>query len=95
MKKFLLIELFFAFGFISNSFADVFLSNEVPQAKTHLLDDLVDKPAISIQNGFESKHLSKVNMSCGLPPLPPLGCNVGDCVCDRNGNNCHWTFVCK
>lgn len=35
------------------------------------------------------------NMSCGLPPLPPLGCKVGPCVCDKNGNNCQWTFVCS
>jgi hypothetical protein len=34
-------------------------------------------------------------MSCGLPPLPPLNCDVGDCVCDQNGNNCQWQFVCN
>lgn len=35
------------------------------------------------------------NMACGLPPLPPLGCKVGPCVCDKNGQNCQYTFVCS
>jgi hypothetical protein len=39
-------------------------------------------------------YLQKVNLSCGLPPLPPVGCKLGSCVCDANGNNCRWTFVC-
>ena len=34
------------------------------------------------------------NLSCGLPPLPPLGCKVGPCLCDANGKNCAWTFIC-
>jgi hypothetical protein len=35
------------------------------------------------------------SMRCGLAPLPPLGCRVGDCVCDQQGQNCKWTFVCN
>lgn len=35
------------------------------------------------------------SMRCGLPPLPPLGCRVGACVCDQTGSNCQWTFVCN
>lgn len=35
------------------------------------------------------------NLSCGLPPLPPLGCKVGPCVCDQYGQNCQWTFICR
>ena len=34
------------------------------------------------------------NMKCGIPPIPPIGCRVGACVCDQNGNNCQWTFAC-
>lgn len=34
------------------------------------------------------------NLACGLPPLAPIGCKVGLCVCDQNGKNCQWTFVC-
>lgn len=37
----------------------------------------------------------KQNMSCGLPPLPPLGCKVGPCMCDASGGNCQWTFICS
>ena len=39
--------------------------------------------------------MMKVNLSCGLRPLPPLGCQVGPCTCDQNGNNCQWTFICR
>lgn len=35
------------------------------------------------------------NLACGLPPLPPLGCQVGPCVCDEHGRNCRWTFICN
>lgn len=31
---------------------------------------------------------------CGIPPLPPIGCKLGPCVCDQNGQNCQWTFIC-
>ena len=39
--------------------------------------------------------IAQVSMSCGIAPIPPLGCKVGPCVCDQNGQNCHWTFVCN
>lgn len=39
--------------------------------------------------------MMKINLSCGLRPLPPLGCQVGPCTCDQNGNNCQWTFICR
>ncbi len=35
------------------------------------------------------------NLACGLPPLPPLGCKVGPCVCDKDGKNCQYTFICS
>lgn len=36
---------------------------------------------------------------CGFPPFPPFppfGCKEmrPTCVCDSNGNNCQWQFVC-
>jgi hypothetical protein len=39
--------------------------------------------------------MMKINLACGIAPLPPLGCRIGACICDQNGNNCQWTFVCK
>lgn len=36
-----------------------------------------------------------VEAMCPLPPLPPLGCKVGPCVCDQNGQNCTYQFICK
>lgn len=39
--------------------------------------------------------LAQGSMSCGLPPLPPLGCRVGSCVCNQFGQNCQWQFVCN
>ncbi len=38
---------------------------------------------------------AKANMACGIPPIPPIGCTVGPCVCDQNGNNCQWTMICR
>jgi hypothetical protein len=34
------------------------------------------------------------NLSCGIAPIPPIGCKVGPCVCDEHGQNCKWTFTC-
>ena len=48
----------------------------------------------SVKSDFKDSML-KVNLSCGLRPLPPLGCQVGACMCDQNGNNCQWTFICR
>lgn len=39
--------------------------------------------------------IQKVNINCGLPPLPPIGCSVGACQCDASGENCQWTFNCN
>lgn len=38
--------------------------------------------------------LSIAQASCPLPPIPPLGCKVGPCVCDQRGQNCHYEFIC-
>lgn len=34
---------------------------------------------------------------CMFKPLPPLICAkpVGTCICDENGNNCKWYWVCQ
>lgn len=50
-------------------------------------------PANLLSN--QQGSMMKVNLSCGLRPLPPLGCQVGACMCDQNGNNCQWTFICR
>jgi hypothetical protein len=34
------------------------------------------------------------NFNCGIPPIPPIGCQVGPCVCDENGDNCHYVMIC-
>lgn len=48
-----------------------------------------------IGNGiFDVNSLIKTNLSCGLPPLAPLGCRNPTCVCDQNGRNCQWVFQC-
>jgi hypothetical protein len=33
-------------------------------------------------------------MQCGIAPIPPIDCDVGNCECDENGENCHWTIIC-
>jgi hypothetical protein len=53
-------------------------------------------PAPQVQTTQSSRPLitAQASMRCGLPPLPPLGCRVGACVCDQMGQNCQWTFIC-
>lgn len=59
-------------------------------------DTVIDpKGHIVIENGFERSNLHQVSLKCGLKPLPPLGCEVGACVCDSRGQNCKWTFICN
>jgi hypothetical protein len=35
------------------------------------------------------------SIACGLPPLPPLGCVLGPCVCDSDGKDCHYEMICR
>lgn len=36
-----------------------------------------------------------VNLACGIPPIPPIGCRVGPCICDQSGRYCQWQFICR
>ncbi len=35
------------------------------------------------------------SMSCGIAPIPPIGCTVAGCQCDSAGRNCSWKFNCR
>ena len=35
------------------------------------------------------------NIACGVPPIAPVGCVVGPCVCDEDGNDCHYEMICR
>ncbi len=37
---------------------------------------------------------ASASMRCGFKPFPPLGCKIGPCVCDANGNNCQYVVLC-
>ena len=54
-------------------------------APTPMLDEALSAAGIGLVN----------NINCGIPPIPPIGCQVGDCVCDQTGRNCRWTFRCN
>lgn len=96
MKISLLTGLLLAFGLIGNTTASELNQNDASQITTTMLDEIIDLRSNSqIENGFNLKNLHKANLSCGLAPLPPLGCVIGGCVCDQNGNNCHWQFNCQ
>jgi hypothetical protein len=41
------------------------------------------------------RPLHPVNLNCGIRPIPPIGCQVGPCVCDQTGTNCQWQFICN
>ena len=96
MMKIILGVSFLTVAMISNVLAGEVTQGQIPTIKKYLMDELVDTRINSrIENGFNLKNLHKANLSCGLAPLPPLGCVIGSCVCDQNGNNCHWQFNCQ
>jgi hypothetical protein len=43
----------------------------------------------------QASMIERVNLACGIPPIPPIGCRVGQCVCDQSGRFCQWQFVCR
>ena len=50
---------------------------------------------IKVTNSWnEGSFIKAQNINCGIPPIPPIGCRVGPCVCDQTGTRCQWTFVC-
>jgi hypothetical protein len=54
----------------------------------------------SIADKLRVAQIPQSSIQCGgFAPVPPLGCRVGACVCDRDAygrmTNCHWTFVCN
>lgn len=59
-------------------------------------DSVINSPETSYLNEFlNPENFKKVNLQCGFKPFPPMGCVVGSCVCDQNGRNCQWTFICN
>lgn len=52
-----------------------------------LLSSGAEVPALTPDAARES-------MACGIPPIPPIGCRA-QCVCDADGTDCHWTFICN
>lgn len=50
---------------------------------------------IKVTNSWnDGSFLKTQNINCGIPPIPPIGCRVGACICDQTGTRCQWTFVC-
>ena len=90
MKKLLIAAaLMLSFNAIAGN-----IFTEVNQSDHKVLTDKVVSPS-NFYTNENSNNFQKVNMSCGLAPLPPLGCTVGACMCDQNGRNCQWTFNCR
>ena len=92
IKKILTIFLF-CFSIVGMS-AEVMGLNEKFDAKESFVI-----PAVQKNNSLnlDERYLRKVqtSISCGMAPLPPMGCRVGSCVCDSRGQNCQWTFICR
>ena len=45
-------------------------------------------------NNANANYIILANISCGIPPIPPIGCVIGNCVCD-SGGNCSWQTICN
>jgi hypothetical protein len=103
MKKVLLLislamALVSGIAFSNPAFDDSVQTNET--VVTFNYQQLLNRPSQTNEVytklfGNKEGSMMKVNMYCGFKPFPPLGCQVGACVCDQNGNNCQWTFVCR
>lgn len=103
MKKGLLVSILSAllisgFAFAAPVFDDSVQSDESVSAINYqqlLKRSNQSSDAFTKLFGAEKGSMMKVNMACGLKPLPPLGCQVGACMCDQYGQNCQWTFICR
>lgn len=42
---------------------------------------------------FVGAYIARASINCGIPPIPPVGCEVSHCQCDGAGN-CQWVFAC-
>lgn len=51
--------------------------------------------ALALLIGLGAVGPAVANLACGIPPIPPVGCKVGPCVCDKQGQNCQWTMICS
>ena len=88
--------LFVVFSITGTVIASDSVTQSTPTQYTLTPDSIAETGESSnFNNSIIPYSFKKVNLSCGLPPLPPIGCQVGACVCDQNGNNCQWTFICN
>jgi hypothetical protein len=64
--------------------------------QTEVMEKDVLQNALKFQ-GFGATQVIPSNMSCGFPPLPPLGCKNPQCICEvQNGRTtCRWIFECR
>jgi len=91
MKKLKILALFLSFFLIgSNSIASESTYKESSNYNKLPPDSVIDNWITP-----KSRFMKKANLSCGIPPIPPIGCTVGACICDQYGRNCRWTFVCN
>lgn len=103
MKKSLFISVLLSAIISAAAFASPIFDDSVQsdtsnvQVKQELLFKKSNNPSSSVANLLPAQQgsMMKVNMSCGFPPFPPIGCQVGACVCDQNGNNCRYQMICR
>lgn len=101
MCKKLVLATLFSLTFTGLAFsAPVFDDSVQPANGAQTTQELLFKKQ-SNRNSFATKLLQdqqasmmKVNIACGIPPIPPIGCRAA-CFCDQSGSNCQWTFICN
>lgn len=55
---------------------------------------LVSMIVLLLAAPFIGARLAGAHLHCGIPPIPPVGCEVITCECDSDGTNCRWIFAC-
>jgi hypothetical protein len=98
--KAIFLSLLLVVSFAFNASADsTKLSQELTafaSNQTEVVEKDVLQNALKFQ-GFGATQVIPSNMSCGFPPLPPLGCKNPQCICEvQNGRQtCRWIFECR
>jgi hypothetical protein len=91
----LFCTIFFAFSASADSTKLSQGLSEITSNQSDTLEKDVLQNALKFQ-GFGATQVIPSNMSCGFPPLPPLGCKNPQCICEvQNGRQtCRWIFQC-
>ena len=98
--KALFLSLLLIVSFAFSASADLTKLSQEPTAIESNQAGVVEKDVLQNalkSQGFGPTQVIPSNMSCGFPPLPPLGCRNPQCRCvvENGRQTCQWIFQCS